>query len=96
MPHGFWGCHFAKGGAVIPREFYSWVPNSAGCHILCDTGASATLLRQDTWERVNVPPVRKELTPCPEHRSVLMVHPCRSMDGPQLVLTLQERDLSSR
>ena len=38
MPHGFWGCHFAKGGAVIPREFYSGVPNSAGCHILCDTG----------------------------------------------------------
>ena len=38
MPHGFWGCHFAKGGAVIPSEFYSGVPNSAGCHILCDTG----------------------------------------------------------
>ena len=36
MPHGFWGCHFAKGGAVIPSEFYSGVPNSAGCHILCD------------------------------------------------------------
>ena len=40
MPHGFWGCHFAKGGAVIPREFYSGVPSSAGCHILCDTGAA--------------------------------------------------------
>ena len=40
MPHGFWGCHFAKGGAVIPREFYSGVPNSTGCHILCDTGNS--------------------------------------------------------
>ena len=40
MPHGFWGCHFAKGGAVIPSEFYSGVPNSAGCHILCDTGSA--------------------------------------------------------
>ena len=55
MPHGFWGCHFAKGGAVIPREFYSGVPNSAGCHILCDTGSinsvifdslTAALIRQ--------------------------------------------------
>ena len=39
MPQSFWGCHFPKGGAVIPREFYSGVPNSAGCHILCDTGS---------------------------------------------------------
>ena len=51
--------------------------NGVGTSFLLDTGASATLLRQDTWERVNVPPVRKELTPCPEHRLV-------SVDGSPL------------
>ena len=48
MPHGFWGCHFAKGGAVIPREFYTGVPNSAGYHILCDTGVITLQCRDDT------------------------------------------------
>ena len=51
--------------------------NGVRTSFLLDTGASATLLRQDTWERVNVPPVRKELTPCPEHRLV-------SVDGSPL------------
>ena len=44
--------------------------NGVVTSFLLDTGASATLLRRDAWERVNTPPAQKELTPCPEHRLV--------------------------
>ena len=62
----------STGGFWVEREV-----NGVATSFLLNTGASATLLQQDTWERVNIPPVRREMTPCPEHRLI-------SVDGSPL------------
>ena len=49
--------------------------NGTDILFLVDTGAAATLLRKDTWERVNT--LQKQLTPCTEQRLV-------SVDGSPL------------
>ena len=59
------------GGYRVDGEV-NWITTS----FLLDTGASTTLLRKDTWERVKAPSQTK-LTPCLEQRLV-------SVDGSPL------------